>query len=77
VQLYENFYGDSGVLSDETGPDFIRVQFIEGEPDLYTHESAGREHVERMKELAAAGSGLSTYISQHPSVRHGYVTRGR
>jgi len=38
MQLYENLNGDSGVVSYETGPDFIWVQFIEGEPYLYTDE---------------------------------------
>jgi hypothetical protein len=73
MRPYANLSGDSGVLEYEPGPTFIRVRFRTGPPYLYTYESAGRENVERMKKLAAAGHGLSTFISQHPSVRNGYV----
>jgi hypothetical protein len=73
MQPYGNRSGGSGVRAYEIGPDFIRVQFPRGEPYLYTYESAGRDNVERMKELAASGRGLSTFISQHPAVRNGHV----
>jgi hypothetical protein len=73
MQPYMNLSGDSGVRAYEVGPNFIRVQFQNGDPYRYTYESAGRDNVERMKQLAASGKGLSTFISQHPSVRSGYV----
>jgi hypothetical protein len=73
MEPYGNRQGDSGIVAYEAGADFIRVQFRSGEVYLYTHRSAGLENVERMKWLAAAGRGLSTFISQHPEVRNGYV----
>ncbi|HXA17149.1 MAG TPA: hypothetical protein VN380_09170 [Thermoanaerobaculia bacterium] len=73
MQAYLNLSGDSGIRSYEIGPSFIRVQFHRGDPYLYTYQSAGRDNVEHMKQLAASGKGLSTFISQHPAVRNGYV----
>jgi hypothetical protein len=73
MRPYANLSGDSGILAYEPGPTFIRIQFRSGDPYVYTYESVGQENVERMKVLAAAGKGLSTFISQHPSVRNGYV----
>jgi len=73
MRPYANLSGDSGILAYEPGPTFIRIQFLSGDPYVYTYESIGQENVERMKVLAAAGKGLSTFISQHPSVRNGYV----
>jgi hypothetical protein len=55
---------DSGVTEYETGPDFIRVAFHGDGIYRFTHASAGQIHVERMKQLAASGKGLTTYISQ-------------
>jgi len=73
MELYKNISEDSGVRSFEIGPDFIEVQFHDGGTYLYTDQSAGRDNVEQMKRLASAGKGLSTFISQHPLVRNGYV----
>jgi hypothetical protein len=62
---YQNLSGDSGVTRYAIGTDRIDVQF-DG-PFVYTYDSArpGAPHVERMKLLAVAGRGLSTYISIH------------
>ena len=73
MQPYGNQSGTSGVTAYEIGPDFIQVQFDSGAPYTYTHESVGRSNVEQMKTLAVAGQGLSTFISQHPLVRDGFV----
>ena len=73
MRPYANLSGDSGILAYEPGPTFIRVQFRSGAPYVYTYESVGRDNVERMKELAVAGRGLGTFISQHREVRYGYV----
>jgi len=64
--------GGSGVARYEDGPDFIKVQFRHGRGDIYVYdyEVPGIADVERMKALAAAGSGLSTYISQHVGNRY-------
>lgn len=55
----------SGVKAYETGPDYIRILFRNGQRYLYTYGSCGRHHVESMKALARAQKGLSTYVSQH------------
>jgi hypothetical protein len=70
---YLNHNGNSGVVAYQIGTDFIRVQFHGKPPYLYTYESVGRDHVERMKERALAGRDLGKYVSQHPEVRNGYV----
>lgn len=64
-QRYQSSSGDSGVVSYDIGPEFITLQFKNGVVHHYTYEKPGKEHVERMKELAKAGSGLSTYVNQH------------
>jgi hypothetical protein len=73
MEPYKNFSGNSGVESFEIGPDFVRVQFRGKPPYSYTDQNVGHENVEQMKRLARAGKGLSTFISQHPEVRDGYV----
>jgi hypothetical protein len=73
METYKNLSGNSGVESFEIGPDFVRVQFHDKPSYLYTDQSVGHENVEEMKRLARAGTGLSTFITQHPEVRDGYV----
>jgi hypothetical protein len=60
---YKNRSGESGVIAYEAGKDHIIVQFIDGEKYLYSYKRPGKLFVERMKKLAAAGKGLSTFIS--------------
>ena len=69
MELYRN-RANSGVRAYESGTDFIRVQFQTGKPYHYTYETAGPRRVEKMKTLAAAGKGLSTYISQYVKDRY-------
>lgn len=64
MQRYRNLAGDAGVVAYETGSDFIHVQFTDGDTYLYTYESAGASNIEHMKELAANGKGLSSFISR-------------
>ena len=54
----------SGVISYETGKDFIEVQF-DGWLYTYSYASAGEAAIEEMKKRAEANQGLSTFISQH------------
>lgn len=61
---YENLHPNSGVTAYEIGDEYIAVQFKSGDTYLYTYHKPGRQHVEQMKELAAQGRGLSTYISR-------------
>jgi len=63
-EAYKSLSGDSGVVSYDLGADSITLQFKDGAVYLYNYEKPGREHVERMKQLAIAGSGLSTYVSR-------------
>ena len=64
MKKYKNISGNSGVTSFETGTSFIRVKFTDGSVYTYTYTSAGKEITEKMKKLAEAGKGLSTYISR-------------
>jgi len=67
---YRNLDGHSGVLRYETTPDSITLTFVGGDRYEYTHVEPGREAVDRMKALAAAGRGLSTYVAQHVRERY-------
>lgn len=73
MERYQHLDGDSGVAYYECGLDFIRVRFRNGATYVYDHTRPGILHVERMKELARAGKGLSTYISQY--VRASYARK--
>jgi hypothetical protein len=70
---YLRLSGDSGVLAYRIEAQAIRVKFADGKIYIYTYASTGRVHVERMKLLAQAGRGLSTYISKY--VRDAYAER--
>lgn len=71
MQPYLNLSGNSGVTHYEIGDDYIRVKFRGDKPPYrYSHTSAGKQHVDRMKTLAAAARGLGTYISQHVHDRY-------
>ena len=73
MKLYKNLSGNSGVKAFEIGLDFIRIQFHDGPVYLYTYQSASPDSVDKLKQLAKAGKGLSTFLNQHPLVRRGYV----
>jgi hypothetical protein len=61
--LYPNHAANSSsILSFETGPDFIKIEFKNGLIYKFSHRTAGRTHVTKMKELAEDGRGLSNYI---------------
>jgi len=71
---YQDKNGNSGISHYEIGQDYIGVRFrLSHHVYLYKSKRVGKHHVERMKTLAQQGRGLSTYISQHPEVRDGYV----
>lgn len=71
---YQNKKGNSGITHYEIGKDFISVKY-QGSTGTYVYRNGrvGKHHVDRMKVLAEQGCGLSTYISQHPVVREGYI----
>lgn len=64
MKRYKNLEGHSGVTGYEIAPDAITVQFNHEAIYRYTYASAGKRIIEKMKQLAAGGKGLSTYISQ-------------
>ena len=55
----------SGVTAFDIGEDYIRVQFNFIETYTYSYKTAGEKAVEKMKALAQAQKGLSTYISRN------------
>lgn len=73
MKPYKNLSGNSGVLAYEIGEDFIKVKFRKGGVYLYNYSVTGRDNVERMKELAEKGRGLSTFISRY--VREDYAEK--
>lgn len=72
-------YGDhprkSGVLAYEIGPDSIDVEFSSGWIYHFSYVNPGQLRVDRMKELAQSGRGLSTFISKH--VKNRFESRRR
>ena len=70
MQKYNHLNHKSGIIAYESGFDFIRVQFSDNAQYIYTYDSAGANHVEKMKLLASRGNGLDAYINNH--VREAY-----
>ncbi|NZA25090.1 hypothetical protein H0E84_01710 [Luteimonas sp. SJ-92] len=71
MQRYANLSGDSGVVAYAFTPESILVKFRGSERVYeYSHASAGRTNVARMKRLAESGRGLSTFISRHVADRY-------
>ncbi|WP_305805011.1 hypothetical protein [Stenotrophomonas sp. YIM B06876] len=67
MKRYANRAGDSGVEAYRITATSIFVKFRNRE-QAYEYSSLGRAGTRKvacMKQLAAAGKGLSTYISQH------------
>jgi hypothetical protein len=71
---YANLSGDSPIGTFKAGDDFIDVRF-DGWIYRYDYSRPGLVHVERMKQLAASGEGLATYISTQ--VRDRYASKRR
>lgn len=67
MKSYLNQSGNSGVEAYEIGADYIMVIFSTGKVRnyLYTYNSAGKENVEMMKQLAENGFGLNSFISRY------------
>jgi hypothetical protein len=64
MKRYKNLAGDSGVSGYDIKLGSIAVQFDSGDTYLYTDQSAGKDNVITMQNLAMAGEGLSTFIAQ-------------
>ncbi|MES2566793.1 MAG: hypothetical protein V4565_08000 [Bacteroidota bacterium] len=63
MSRYKNTSGNAGILSYSLGKDYIKIMFKRGETYLYTYNSTGKTRIEKMKKLALAGKGLTTYIN--------------
>ena len=74
MKRYGNKHGNSGIAAYEAGAKFIRIQFTSGSVYLYTYESAGKDDIEEMKELAKEGEGLTRFINDF---RPDYARRER
>jgi hypothetical protein len=72
---YKNLNGDSNVVSYEMTEDSIHVVFRAGtyRNYLYDYSRPGKAIVDRMKALAAQGSGLNSYIGT--TVRKSYARK--
>ena len=70
MQRYGNQNRESGVVAYDIDAGQIIVQFRNGDRYLYTEDSAGAANIARMQDLARAGRGLSTFISQHAHDRY-------
>ena len=72
-------YGGSpkkhGVQRFEIRPDSIDVEFSSGWIYRFSYERPGQSRVDKMKELAESGHGLSTFISKH--VKNRFASRRR
>jgi hypothetical protein len=75
MERYKNLSGNSGVVEYEIGPTFVKVRFSDGTIYRYTESSAGARHIQRMKNLARKGLGLSSFISS--TVGEAYASKGR
>ena len=64
-----------GVFAFDIQPDAIDVEFTSGWVYRFSYEKTGALRVERMKQLAESGHGLSTFINRH--VRNRYEFRRR
>lgn len=71
MKRYRNLHGSSGVEAYSVLPHAIRVKF-HGSDRIYEYsdKSAGADNVRRMKRLAEAGRGLSTFIATHVGDRY-------
>lgn len=70
MHRYRNLDGTSGVQAYQFLDDAIAVRFLGGATYVYDHATTGKDAVMRMRELAQAGRGLATYISQHVQDRY-------
>jgi len=63
---YKNVSGNSGVTKYEIRETEILLVFKNPRiAYVFNHEIPGKTHVDLMKRMATAGSGLSTYVAQN------------
>jgi hypothetical protein len=62
MEKYRNLGGNSAVAAYELAKDSVKIGFTTHAVYLYTNQSAGSGNIRKMKTLALAGKGLSTFI---------------
>lgn len=80
MEPYKNLSGQSNVANYQIGGDQIIVGFAASKYSgpmyyKYTYAASGQNAIDRMKQLALAGSGLNSYINTSP-VKTQYVAKG-
>lgn len=75
MKRYEDITGTSGITAYEIKDESITIEFSRGSVYIYTYSSTGKRNIEKMKKLALAGKGLSTYISRN--IKDKYETKIR
>jgi hypothetical protein len=75
MRQYGTHAKSHGVIAYEVGPDSIDVEFTSGWVYHFSYANPGQLRVDRMKELAESGKGLSTFISKH--VKNRFESRRR
>jgi len=73
MKRYAGRAGDTGIVAYEPEPEAIAVRFRNRYVYIYDYRTTGWAKVERMKQLAAQGRGLSTFISKQ--VRGAYARK--
>lgn len=62
MQPYKNLENGSSILQFKIGREYIIIQFKNKSTIEFTYERAGKDLVERLKQLAVKGRGLQRYI---------------
>lgn len=65
MEKYKNLSGDSPIVEFEIGTDSISIKFKDGWIYIFNGVRPGALQVEKLKSLAAAGKGLSGYLSSN------------
>ncbi len=69
MEKYRNLSGNSAVATYELAKDSVKIGFTTHAVYLYTNQSAGSGNISKMKTLALAGKGLSTFIDTNVKKR--------
>jgi hypothetical protein len=70
MKIYRNLHRDSGIVAYDYGPDWIQLQFgLAGKTRTYRAGSIGTDNLNEMKRLADLGTGLTTFLNAHPTIR--------
>lgn len=75
MQRYLNLSRNSGISAFQIESNLIDVQFNDGSIYRYTYASTGSYYIEQMKQLAASGRGLNSFIGRH--VKKNYAAKLR